>query len=190
MDDEIKKRVRWAIERVCEDRRLTNKTLAPLLKSTATTLSNYRTMKNLPKAGFFVKFCDYFNYDKDWFFHGEGEPFPGARAKYHEVCGPETPPPAPLYNKDTLPPIGAGELQKINIDEAWGKTYKILKSETPYAVALYLNIQQFSSALDATTELKICQDRITNLETQVSDLRRQMDRLTAPSTTADQQKVG
>ena len=90
-------------------------------------------------------------------------------------------------NKERAAPP-AGDAQRINIEEAMGKTYKVLTSETPYAVALYLNVQQFSNAVDATKELSTCQDRITNLETQVGALRNQVDRLTAPPITSEQQE--
>jgi len=82
---------------------------------------------------------------------------------------------------------GGGAAQKINIDDAMGKTYIILNSGTPYAVALYLNIQQFSGTLDATKELKVCQDSIADLQSQVDALRRQVESLTAPPASSDQQ---
>lgn len=87
MEDEIRKRIKWAIDRVCADERLTNITLAKALRSTPTTISNYRTMKTTPKAGFFVKFVERFKYDDRWLLYGEGEPFPGACQKYPEACG-------------------------------------------------------------------------------------------------------
>jgi hypothetical protein len=92
-----------------------------------------------------------------------------------------------LKIKEGVAAYAAGGPQEINIDEAWGKTYKILKSGTPYAVALYLNIQQFSGALDATKELKVCQDKIADLQTQMDALRLQVDGLTSPPASSDQQ---
>ena len=104
-----------------------------------------------------------------------------------DICGPD---PAQPYNKDTAAHLPAGDAQKINIEEAMGKTYKVLTSGTSYAMALYLNVQQFSNAVDAAKELHVCQESIADLQAQVNDLRRQVDRLTAPPTTAAQQEVG
>ncbi len=82
----------------------------------------------------------------------------------------------------------AGEAQKINVNEAMGKAYEILHSGTPYAVALYLNIQQFSAALGATGELKVCQDRITDLQAQVDVIRNEINsRPAVHSASSDQQ---
>lgn len=76
--------------------------------------------------------------------------------------------------------------QKLNIDDAMGKAYKILSSDTPYAVALYLNIMQFASALDVGREMEKCIDELKELKSQVNKLRQQVDRLSAVPTTADQ----
>ena len=61
--------------------------------------------------------------------------------------------------------------KKLNIDDAMGKGYKILSSGTPYAVALYLNIMQFASALDVGRELEKCVNEIQELKSQVNELR-------------------
>ena len=114
-----------------------------------------------------------------WLLTNEGDPFPKA--------GIPEPSAGTAYIKEGGTAYATGAAQEINIDEAWGKTYKVLKSGTPYAVALYLNIQQFSDALDATKEVKICQDSIAALQAQVDALRHQVDGLTAPPIGADQQ---
>lgn len=190
MLDNLVEKVAWAIETIKDDRDLdkgiTDIDLAKILLTNKDTLAGYRNRKGLLKGEVVERLVLHYHFNPLWLFKGEGEPFPGARAKYPEVCGPE-PADGPVYIKEGHAAWTADGPQKINIDEAWGKTYKVLKSGTPYAVALYLNIQQFSGALDATKELHACQDRITNLETQVNNLRRQMNALTAPPTGADQQ---
>jgi cell division protein FtsL len=76
--------------------------------------------------------------------------------------------------------------QKINIDEDWGKAYKVLSAGTTLSVALHMNIQQFAAALDTGQELKVCQDQIKNMQSQIDELKGKVDRLTAvPTTTAD-----
>ena len=67
--------------------------------------------------------------------------------------------------------------QEINIDEAIGKTYRVLRSGTPYAVALYLNIQQFSSSIDTRQELQTCQDEIKEVKAQMSELREEIRKI-------------
>ena len=88
-----------------------------------------------------------------------------------------------IYNKEGVSALSAVD-EWINIKEAMGKAYKVLLSNTPYAVALYLNIQQFSNALDTGTALKICLDEIQELKNRVDELKKQVDRLTAVPTTA------
>jgi phage repressor protein C with HTH and peptisase S24 domain len=76
MDEiEIKKRVRMAINKVISDRNLSNKALASLMKSTPTTVSNYRTAKNMPKASFLSQFCNDFMCNQQWVMTGQGRPF-------------------------------------------------------------------------------------------------------------------
>ncbi len=127
-----------------------------------------------------------FNYNLAWILTGEGP----MRGKGESDHGQDKQPSAtPIYNKDTLPSAAVVDAQKINIEEAMGKTYSVLTSGTPYAVALYLNIQQFSSAVDATKELRVCRDLIAGMQSQIDDLRHQVNRLTASPTTAEQQKA-
>jgi len=72
--------------------------------------------------------------------------------------------------------------QKINIDEAIGKTIRVLSAGTALSVALYMNIQQFAAALDTGQELKECKDLIKAMQSQIDDLSAKVDRLSAPST--------
>ncbi len=67
-------------------------------------------------------------------------------------------------------------------------TARVLESGTSYATALYLNIVHFDRALAAEITNAKFQERIANLETQVSNLQRQVDRLPAtPDTDTDQE---
>ena len=91
--------------------------------------------------------------------------------------------------KDTENPYGLGP-QKINIEEAIGKTYKVLSAGTALSVALYMNIQQFSLALDTGKDLRVCQDQINGLQSQIDELRGHIDRLTAVPATSDAQADG
>jgi transcriptional regulator with XRE-family HTH domain len=201
-DLELKKRVSWAIKRVAAERHLTNITLAPLLDSTPTTVSNYRTEKNSPKPAFIINFCREFGYNQDWFMTGAGEPFVGAREKYPEICGPKTPNeikydqitesvryhvkeaqmqydpnPDALFNSD----------QKINIEEAMGKTYKVLADGSALSVALYMNIQQFAAARETGRELQECKELVKGMQSQIDELNAKVDRLSSRPTSTEGQ---
>jgi hypothetical protein len=203
MDDaEFKKRVGWAINRISSDRHLGNIEIAKLLSSSATTVSNYRTEKNSPKTAFIISFCKEFGFNQDWFMTGSGEPFVGAREKYSEICGPKTPTEIKydqitegVHNhiKDAQMQYNPNadllftSDQKINIEEAMGKTYKVLRAGTALSVALYMNIQQFAAALDTGQALQICQEQMKEMQEQINALNEKVDRLSAvPSTTEGQ----
>lgn len=188
MSLDLVKRVAWAIATIKDDRDLdkgiTDVDLGKILGTNKDTLAGYRSGRGLLKGVVLERLVSRYGFSPAWLFQGVGEPFPGARAKYPEVCGPEHLP--TVNNTDVLALPHAENPPQINIDEAMGKAYKVLQSGTPYAVALYLNIQQFAGALDATKELTTCQIRIDGLEQQVGELRRQVDRLTAPPSSAAQ----
>jgi DNA-binding Xre family transcriptional regulator len=194
-DEQFKKRVRWAINKVAATRGLTNRTIAPVVGVTPTTVSNYRTMKNEPKSSFINKFCDAFSCNSEWIMTGKGRPFFDLGDDYEDDSDIPRHPvaAAPLSRQVTEPrrvprqQTGASSTS-INVDEAMGKTYKVLTSGTPYAVALYLNIQQFSSSLDTAHELSQCKERLEDLQDQVDELRRQVDRLSAVPDTPEEQE--
>ena len=66
--------------------------------------------------------------------------------------------------------------QKINIEEAMGKAYKVLNAGTALSVALYMNIQQFAAALDTGQELKECKDLMKSMQQQIDALNHKVDR--------------
>jgi transcriptional regulator with XRE-family HTH domain len=175
--EELKIRTRWAINHVCRRDNLTNKTLADLLKMNTSNISQYRSKKIRPSAEFMEGFCKQFGFSEAWFLSGVGEPFPGAYAKYPEVCGSAGSAPGV---REPVPPYGALVAeQKINIEEAIGKAYKILSSGMPAAAVLYLNIQQIAADL-------ACWNEIEELKAQVAALRGQVDRPSAsPITTTE-----
>lgn len=178
----IRNRNKWAFDYVIKEYNLSNVKLAKILGLSESTVDNYRRGVKMPKFETLVFIQQNYKISIDWIMDGTGEPYLGARAKYFEVCGPE--PAISLIAEQKATHAGAS--QEINIDEAWGKTYKVLKSGTPYAVALYLNIQQFSSAVDMSAEIHNCKEEISNLKDEMADLKRQVNRLTAPPITADQ----
>jgi len=53
-----------------------------------------------------------------------------------------------------------------------------------------MNIQQFSAAMDAGKELKVCQNQMKDMQKQIDSLNRKVDGLTAVPTSADSPTAG
>ncbi|MCE5212144.1 MAG: hypothetical protein LLG40_11365 [Deltaproteobacteria bacterium] len=196
--NDIKKRVRWAIDYICKNFYMTNEKIGKEMGCATSTINSYRRMITLPGRDFVI-FIKKYGLSSDWLDDGKGEPFPGAREKFPEVCGSksetgsqypttegvhETP---AHYSKSTDALFSSNQI--INIEEAMGKAYKVLTAGTALSVALYMNIQQFAAALDTGEELKKCRDEIADLRKEVLKLRQEVNRFTAPST-AERQDDG
>lgn len=87
-DEPLRRRTRWAINYVTAENGLTNKDIGTATGVNHATVSSYRVMNTSPKAQFIKEFCRLYGFNEAWFLNGTGEPFPGAREKYPEVCGP------------------------------------------------------------------------------------------------------
>ncbi|KUG24268.1 hypothetical protein ASZ90_005933 [hydrocarbon metagenome] len=174
IDEELKNRTRWAINYVCQIDKLTNESLGDLLKINTSNISQYRAKRIRPSAEFMKVFCNYFDFSEAWFLSGQGEPFRGARKKYEEICGP-------VEQDMVCETMGSYDstTQNINIEEAIGKAYKVLNAGTSLSFVLYMNIQQFATVLETDQALKLCRQQIDDLQTQVNELKRQVDHLTA-----------
>ena len=92
---DLQKRVAWSIKIITADtdldKGITDMDLAKILGTNHNTLASYRQEKGLLKGEVIDNLVGRYNFNPMWLFKGEGEPFPGARAKYPEVCGPERP---------------------------------------------------------------------------------------------------
>jgi phage repressor protein C with HTH and peptisase S24 domain len=91
---ELFSRVAWAIKIIKTDPNLDKGIrdidLAKKLGTNDNTLAKYRKEQGLLKSEVVEKLVSLYNFNPQWLFKGQGEPFPGARTKYPEVCGPET----------------------------------------------------------------------------------------------------
>jgi hypothetical protein len=140
-----------------------------------------------------------FGINGEWLMVGSGEPFSGAHEKYPEVCG------SPCYAADQqvidyaqakMPGVGVSpdamfsSNQKLNIEEAMGKTYKVLTAGTSLSVALYMNIQQFALALDTGQALQICMEQAKDFQKQIDELKSKVDRLSAAPSSSEGQGDG
>lgn len=102
MLNNLTERVAWAIARIPQDKdldwKITDVALAKILGTNKDTLAGYRKQKGgLLKGEVIANLVSQYNFSPIWLFKGQGEPFPGARQKYPEVCGPE---PAPIVRPD------------------------------------------------------------------------------------------
>lgn len=151
----------------------------------------------------------------DWLITGRGEPYPGARAAFPEMCGPLLP-----YNNDTQHRTvhdqeglfgetehieqdgiklavttheSRGALKQrsqedvgIKISEVLTKTAEVLESGTSYATALHLNIVHFHRAIK--TEPEISELRVENkeLKSRVDKLEKAVEKLMGEQTAAQE----
>ncbi len=197
-DEDLRRRARWAINYAADAHDLTNETMAKAVDATVGTIANYRSMNTSPKVDFIKKFCGKFHFDEIWFLKGQGEPFPGARAKYPEVCGPAYQPPQPPPGAIPPPPhpaasiLPAPDYGDTGIDpviQAMSDIKDIFNSGDPILIpAIQANLnafkrallreQQFAQVIQENRELKeriakleaLC-GRIPELEAEIASLR-------------------
>ncbi len=124
-----------------------------------------------------------FGYNRLWVLTGEGEPYPDHGQGQHVAA---TTPIMPAYN---------GEVE-LKISDLLHKTAVVLESKTIFTQALRSNIEAFHHAITSESQLAEFSGiinkqstQIASLQSQIDDLRRQVDRLTASPTTAAQQKA-
>lgn len=168
----LKERTKWVIDRVIEDRGLSNEKLAEIMGVSEGTINNYRTMKRTAPHGFIVQFCASFGYDEIWFHTGNGEPFPGASEKYPFVFFNSSSP----FKKPKSSQEGGDDVRAFRVSDDLTMAARILEAKSPYSTALHLNILAFDRAMSAEQRISQVEHRITSSEEQ---LRRQMDELTA-----------
>jgi len=94
MLESLTDKIAWAIKTIKDDRDLdkgiTDIDLAKVLGTNKDTLAGYRRGKGLLKGEVIERLVAHYQFNPLWLFKGDGEPFPGARAKYPEVCGTES----------------------------------------------------------------------------------------------------
>jgi hypothetical protein len=157
-------RVAWAIDTIkwddALDRGIQDVELAKILKTNKDTLAAYRKRKGLTKGAVLEQLVVHYNFSPEWLFKGTGEPFPGARSKYPDLCGPEpiqTSKPAAKHSVNEEPAKFDISSTSGAIGEDVALAIQVLQSRTPYATALHLNIRSFADAV-------IDKARIVNIE--------------------------
>lgn len=91
--DNLTSRCAWAIKIIPAEKdldfKITDVALAKILGTDKNTLSRYRREKGPPAGKVIDSLIARYKFNPTWLFKKEGEPFPGARNKYPEVCGLE-----------------------------------------------------------------------------------------------------
>lgn len=186
----LKDRVAWALSIIKSDTAF-NKGFArdiDLAKNLGgialNTLTAYKKGKGVSeiKAVVVEALANVYTFSPTWLLTGIGEPFPGARTKYPEACGPEP------YKHETLrhtsvaestsqyhpPPEHTEDSATIAHDMAL--TARILSSGTHYATALHLNIRSFAAGLedlDKTEAMAAVQEKLIDLEKKMADIQQE-----------------
>lgn len=159
-------RVIWAIDVIKNDRNIgkgiSNEDLARALGVNVKTLAAYKEGRGLLKGSVLEGLVTKFNFNSAWLIEGKSEPFPGAHAKYPDVCGVEN---DDSSGREVLPKVAGGEeMPAFRISEAITSAVKILESDTPYATALHLNIKAFERGLQAEQRIDQVDKRLTESE--------------------------
>jgi hypothetical protein len=192
-DEDLRRRTRWALNFVGADRGIRNVDFADALGVSHGAISSYRVMKTSPKTAFIKNFCAIYGFHEEWLLKGLGEPFPGACAKYPEVCGHSTtegrtapsfePPGHPVA---VMMPAESYEAQGIDpAIQAMADIRDIFASGDPILVpAIQANLNAFKRALQrerqfaqVIEENKLLRERIVKLEGLCNDLRKELELL-------------
>jgi transcriptional regulator with XRE-family HTH domain len=189
--NKILKRVKWVINYIITQNHLSNVKLAKMLNISVSSMDNYRGGKATPKPETLAILQNIFKVSVDWIMDGRGDAFLNTSEAIKNVVDSEKYSGAPESSvvRDTMAGYGPDGL-KINLDDAQGKAYRVLLAGNALSVALYMNIQQFAAALDTGQELKVCQDQMRDMQSQINELKGKVDRLTAVPTTAEDPAAG
>lgn len=180
----LQKRVAWAIRTIASDSNLdkgiNDIELSKILGTNHNTLAAYRKEKGLLKGEVIENLVSRYNFSPQWLLKGEGEPFPGARAKYEGICGPEEQSPATVpaaqesvasyHTQNGLP-------SDFSIADDIRLAIEVLESKTHYATSLHMNIRSFSDAVKGSSGQDAVMSRILSLEDKVRVLQNKNDAL-------------
>lgn len=85
----FEERVAWIINFIRKEKGLNNVQLGQILGVNKNTIQAYSKGKGDLKGVALAGIVKHFGINGEWLISGRGEPFPGAREKYPEVCGVE-----------------------------------------------------------------------------------------------------
>ncbi|MFB3924889.1 MAG: helix-turn-helix domain-containing protein [Syntrophales bacterium] len=184
--DNLHERVAWAIEAVKTmremDKDITDEDLAKKLSTNKNTIGDYRRKKGLIKGIVLERLARQYGFNPGWLLQGAGEPFPGAREKYPEVCGPEEELEtggSPVYEprQDYEDGDARQRVPGVKMSEAVRMVIEILESGTVYAGPLYLAVRQFHEAIKAEKRISEIREEYAKLSREVDRMKKEMAEL-------------
>ena len=176
----LEQRVAWAINLLKVREKLNNIQLGQKLGINKNTVGEYSQAKGDMKGVALAALVKQFGFNGEWLMTGRGEPFPGAKEKYPEVCG-GPPIPRAVYDridratKAAMAREAQAEYQgaeKQQVDIAIGKAYRVLAADNALSSALFLIIHQFAAALDSDSDLKHCKQQLAEIREEFNNFKR------------------
>jgi len=174
----LKERVSWAISTIKEDKFLggdiSDADLAKELGITENTLKAYKNGQGSLKSPVIENLVSKYNFNPTWLYKGQSEPFPGARQKYKDVCGPETTEsvltgiPQPTARSGA--PAAIPQPFQIDLGEDVRLAIEVLSSNTHYASSLHMNIHSFAAAVADNKRLTALEDKMTCMESRMEEM--------------------
>ena len=179
---DLKDRVAWAIVIFQAKTNLTDPQTGKILSSNKNTVAAYRKKEGLIKGVVLEKLISnpHFSFSALWLMENRGEPFPGAREEYPEVCGPEVD--TPLYNKveDLIDRVAEPVAVYAGGVDDFGKAAAGLKeifdSRDPVLIpAIQSNIRAFQISVRREHRIQQQANKISALEEENASIKSRLD---------------
>ena len=150
-------------------------------------------MSTNPKADFIAKFCEKFYINPVWFLLGEGEPFPGARDKYPEICGPSSEDGAYVIEKGEDIAVDSLADQAYSPDpfgQATAGLRAIFDSQDPVLIsAIQANIRAFQLAARREKQVDYLNQEIQKLKQECDKFKERIAALESKATSAQHEET-
>lgn len=178
----LEERVAWIIDLIKKRDYLNNVQLAEKLGVNKNTVAAYSVGKGDLKGVALAGIVKHYGINGEWLISGHGEPFPGAKEKFPEVCGPPgvtaeqyahivaTVRESQEHPETNAPPADPAPQRDFSIAEDVTLAIKVLESKTHYATALHLNIRSFAGAVDDKNALSQVMRRLEIMERKLDAL--------------------
>jgi len=120
-------RIAWTLNYIKGGTQHTWESLGKELGSNKDTIAGYAKEKGLIKGEVLEKLVSLFGFSSKWLLEGSGEPFPGARNQYPDVCG----------DYDPTPGINANAREARDAKGMWGETHHQEVEGKKFSVTTY-----------------------------------------------------
>lgn len=179
---DLKNRVAWAITKFKEKTKFSLPEIGEILSVDKNTVAGYRKKEGLIKGVVLEKLISnpYFSFSALWLMENRGEPFPGAREEYPEVCGPEED--TSLYNKveDLIDRVAEPVAEYGGGVDDFGKAAAGLKeifdSHDPVLIpAIQSNIRAFQISVRRERHIQQQANKISALEEENASIKSRLD---------------